>query len=200
MGPGKVIVGVLVLVTMAMFSGGCGGSGGSKDSTSIPTGGTTSQDSTSDSGGSESESVGPEPSKEFLGSGPNGKLAKIGKESSVAEREAASRVLEDYFQAREDGDWKGQCELLSSSVVEQIERAVSLNGKVECASALGQQAKGLPASVRLNTMEGPIDALRINQGINGFAFYHGSGGKDYVIPLIKQDGWKVVALTTEEIR
>lgn len=50
-------------------------------------------------------------------------------------------------------------------------------------------------------MTGPIDAFRINQRINGFAFYHGTRERDFVIPLIKQGGeWKVVTLQEEEIR
>ena len=51
-------------------------------------------DPTSGSRNSESTNPGPEPSKEFLSSGENGQLAKIGKESSGADREAASLALE----------------------------------------------------------------------------------------------------------
>jgi hypothetical protein len=192
---------VVVIMGLApMVVTGCGGSDSSGGSSS---GSTSSTASDSPPAGSSnppvSESPNTEPSKEFLGSGPNGSLAKIGKESGVAEREEASRVLEEFFTAGAAGDWKTQCSLLAASVKESIENAVSLTGGVGCAAALGAEAQGLPASVRANTMTGPIDAFRINQGINGFAFYHGTEGKDYVIPLIEQSGWKVVTLRSEEI-
>lgn len=201
MGLTKKILGALIVAGLAVMIGCGGGSSSNSDSTSPPT-------STSDSGATtapqntESPSSASEPSKEFLSNGKNGQLATIGKESSAAEREAASLALEENLDARAAGDWQTQCETLAASAVEQFEQAGStLTPKTSCAKGLEEQAQSLPAFARANTMTGPIDAFRINQGINGFAFYHGTRGQDYVIPLIKQDGeWKVVVPQEEEIR
>lgn len=202
---GRRLAGVLVTsAALAIAAAGCGGGGGSsssqsQDSTTQSSGTTAPEGSSPDSGkppGSEESVL--EPSREFVGSGPNGQLATIGEESGAAEREAASRALEKFFMAGQAEDWEAQCELLSSSVRESLE-APSL-GSVECPKALAAQASRSPPSVRANTMTGPIDAFRINEGINGFAFYHGTANRDYVIPLIEQGGgWKLVALQSEVI-
>jgi hypothetical protein len=198
-----------VAVVVAALGIGCGGGSDSSESSSPESGSTTTSKTTtsedSSSGPSKTpppESSSSEPSREFLGSGRNGKLAKIGKESSVAEREAASVALEKNLNARATGDWATQCATLAASAVEQIEKGASVLGAgTSCPKALEAQAAPVPAAARASTMTGPIDAFRINQGINGFAFYHGTGGKDYVIPMIKQGGeWKVVTLQEEEIR
>lgn len=200
--------GVLICaaLTAILMLPGCGGS---SSSTSGETSSSSTSEQTAASNSSESKnaesknSPSAEPSKEFLGKSPqNGQLAKIGKESSVAEREAASIALEKNLNAREAGDWETQCATLASATVEQVEKAASVLGAGPgCAGALEAQAGPVSPLARANTMTGPIDAFRINQGINGFAFWHGTRGKDFVIPMIKQRGeWKVVALQEEEIR
>jgi hypothetical protein len=183
---------LMVLGLTAVVISGCGGSDSSSSSTSDAS-------NVSTSGGSERSAL--EPSAEFLGQGQNGKLAKIGKESTAAEREAASLVLERNLNARAAGDWETQCATLASSAVEQLTRSSALTPGLSCPEALETQAKSLPTFALANTMTGPIDALRINQEINGFAFWHGTRGRDFVIPMIKQrGGWKVVIPQEQEIR
>lgn len=188
---------------VAMVAAGCGG-GGSESSSGSTTSNSDKTDAQSNtpSSNAASEDSSSEPSREFLGNGPNGKLAKIGKEASAEERETASRVLEKSLDARAAGDWTTQCSTLAASAVKQLEQAVAVLGSPPgCAQSLEVEAGPIPAPARANTMTGPIDAFRINQGFNGFAFYHGTKGRDFVIPLIKQGGeWKVVALQEEEIR
>jgi hypothetical protein len=47
-------------------------------------------------------------------------------------------------------------------------------------------------------MTGRIAALRV-EGAEAFAFFHGTGGIDYVIPMKKVDGrWKVGAVAPQE--
>jgi len=36
-------------------------------------------------------------------------------------------------------------------------------------------------------MTGPIDSLRIGEG-RGHAQYHGRGGRDWIVPVISEDG------------
>lgn len=193
--------GSIIAVLTAMLVVGCGGrSSSTDDSTPTPT---SDSSSSTTSKSTESKGSALEPSKEFLSGGKNGQLATIGEESSLVEREAASLALEQSLDARAAGDWAAQCETLASATVEQIEKSASLGGSggPGCAKALEAQARGLPPFARANTMTGPIDAFRINQDINGFAFYHGTRSRDFVIPLIMQRGeWKVVAPQEEEIR
>jgi hypothetical protein len=192
----KFTVTIAALVSAAVLVAGCGGGGSSSSSESSAT--ANPAKTTTSQGATTSVSSGAEPSKEFVGKGPDGKLAGYGKEASAAEREAASQVLEESMRARAAADWKGQCETLVKPLVEKIEGSGSVVGASGCAKALEVQAKPVPASARANTMTGPIDAFRI--GFNrGFAFYHGTKGKDYVIPMYKEGGkWKVAALTTQE--
>jgi hypothetical protein len=187
------------LAAILMLPGCGGGSDSTSGTTSNPS---SSSEQTAASNSAEPTTTSSEPSKEFMGKGPNGQLAKIGKEASAAVREEASIALEENLNAREAGDWETQCSTLASATVEQVEKGASVLGAAPgCAKALEAQAAPLPPASRANTMTGPIDAFRINQGINGFAFWHGTRGKDYVIPMIKQRGeWKVVTLREEEVR
>jgi hypothetical protein len=201
----RIAMALIAAALMAMI--GCGSSstdsGGSTDSgSSTSDSKSTTESAQTTKSNAEPTDSGAEPSKEFVGKGKNGQLAKIGKESSVAEREAASRALEENLDARAGGDWETQCETLASATVEQVEKGGAVLGaKSSCPEALEAQAGPVPPPARANTMTGPIDAFRVNQGINGFAFWHGTHGRDFVIPLIKQRGeWKVVALQEEEIR
>lgn len=191
------IAGMLVasaLAAMLLTACGGGGSDSSADSTtnSPKTKTTASQEATPE--GSQGE-----PSREFVGKGPNGKLATVGKESSPAEREAASRVLEESLKAREEGDWEAQCATLVGPLVQQLEEGSSVLGAGGgCPRALEAQATPVPESARANTMTGPIDAFRVKSN-QAFAFYHGTEGKDYVIPMIKEGGeWKLASLKEEE--
>jgi hypothetical protein len=188
----REIVTVLTVVgLMAVLIVGCGGGGSTSSAGSTSGSSATTSDSSSGGG---------EPSAEFAGKGKNGELATVGKEASVDEREAASQVLEESLTAREEGDWAGQCETLYAQVVEQIVKTGSVLGAgKDCAAALELQAKPTPASARVNTMSGPIAALRVIEGERGFAFWHGTGGADYVIPMLKENGeWKVASLKEEE--
>ena len=153
---------------------GCGGSGSSADSTS-----------------------GPEASASFFNPGGKNRVPKFGEEAEEDEREAASDVLEENLQARADGEWATQCDTLTTARVTNVKEA----GGGSCASALKGQALPLSESkaVRANTMDGPIDALRV-EGNRGFALYHGKNGKDYAMPMKKEDDeWKVSSLTESEL-
>jgi hypothetical protein len=185
---------VMAIVACLVILTGCGGSSdgssSGESSGSAATGSSTTA-SSADKGG--------EPSAEFAGKGENGNLAKEGKEASVADREAASKVLEESFESREAKAWAAQCGTLTAKAVkavEEEEEAEKAKAK-GCASSLESIGKTAPASVLENPMKEPIAALRIKGG-EAFAFFHGKGGKDYVIPLEKEDGeWKVNALAPQ---
>lgn len=178
-----------IVVSCLLVLSACGGS--SSDATS---GGTT--DTTAASSGGEAGNP-----SEFVGKGKNGKLAKQGKEASTAEREAASKVLEENLEARAAGDWTGQCESLNVKIREGIVR-VAPKGQAKsvalCATSLEGLAKNASKEILENPMTGPVAVFRI-KGNQGFAFFHGSGGKDYVMPMEKEgSGWKVTSLVPQE--
>jgi hypothetical protein len=197
---------VAALVTAALLTVvvvGCGGGGSDSSSGSKSPEGSTSKSSKKSEGSEPQPTAEPKspPSVEFVGKGENGQLATLGKVASTAEREAASRALEESFQARAASDWAGQCSTLAAEVIKQIEKtATVLGASPGCVKALEKQAEPTPPSALANPMTGPIDVLRTNLGVQAFAFFHGTENKDYVVPLTKEGGqWKVAALTTQEV-
>lgn len=169
----------LVAAQLAAVGAGCGSSGSSS---------------------SDSSSSG-EASAEFIRPGKKNGIATYGKEADNAEREAASRVLEENLQARADGNWSAQCASLSALAIREIERASSGLGGAGCANSLKSLAQPLARTKlsRANNMTGPIAALRV-EGNKGFALYHGTNDTDYAMPLLKEKGkWKVAAVLTQEI-
>lgn len=188
---------------MALMVAGCGSSSSSSDSTAA---GSTAAESTSDTGSTVAagESAADGAASEFVHPGKKNKevnlIIKAGKEAEPDEREAASKVLEENLEAREAHDWDGQCSSLSAGLVESIEKSASpVEAKAGCAKLVGQLGDKAPPEVLANNMEEPIAALVV-RGTQGFAFYHGTGGKDFMIPMIKEgETWTVASLTPEEI-
>jgi hypothetical protein len=133
----------------------------------------------------------------FIVKGKKNPIAAFGKEATSAEREAASKVLEENLEAREKGKWSVQCATLSKSVVAGIEERGSFIGiKGGCGKDLEAEAEPVPESVRANTMTGPVDVLR-TKGARAYALYHGTGGKNYAMEMKKEGGeWKVASLNT----
>lgn len=190
----------LAALACALALAACGGGGGSSATTSAGgASGASGSPSTNSSSSTAKDGKGGEPSSEFAGKGPNGELATAGREATAAEREAASKVVALSFAARETGDWGSQCGTLAAAVLKQLETPTSkLEKRRSCLEALEALAKKSPRSARENTMTEPLAALRIN-GSQAFAFYHGAGGKDYVVPMEKEGGeWKVAALAAQE--
>jgi hypothetical protein len=178
---GGVRRGVLVIgLSLLVAAGGCGGG---SDSTT----------------GSDDEASRPYPwvkgpSREFLVPKGDNVVQTYGREATKAEREQASRVITAWMRARAAKDWVNDCRQMSASyrrtLVQEDAFHVS-NGKVtNCPEALayfGPEASGDGK----NTLTGPIDSLRIEAGF-GYAQYHGSDGRDWIVPMNKEKGkWKV---------
>jgi hypothetical protein len=194
MGDGKLFRVVLIIGALtAGLLAGCGGGSGSSttDSSSSAGSGSTSEsstatDSTADSGESEA-------SAEFIRPGKKNKEVEFGQEADVAEREAASAVLEENLQARASGDWEGQCSSLTAEAVKVVEESAAKKGCAESLEALAQPISKSKA-VRADTMTEPVAALRV-KGDKAFALYHGAKGRDYAISLTKEGGeWKVATI------
>ncbi len=137
--------------------------------------------------------------------GPN-ELVEFGAEATPSTREAANAVIEKSFTARAAANFAAQCATLSKKAVEQINATahVSPSGKAPkgCAGKLKELATPLGKSkeAREDRLAEPIPAMRV-KGKKAFALFHGTEGKDWVIPLEQEDGeWRVAALQEEELQ
>jgi hypothetical protein len=110
----------------------------------------------------------------------------------------ASEVVTESLEARESAEFDVQCETLSLKGIEEIPGAEK---RQDCPKALKTFASPLSNTkeARKNTLVGPITALRV-KGDRGYALYHGNNGKDYAVPLEKEDGsWKAASVHDTEI-
>jgi hypothetical protein len=138
--------------------------------------------------------------REFLVPGGDNLVQSFGEEGTAAEREAASKVVHAWMKARVAEDWATDCRYLSRPYVKTLlwdVRGVT-NGRVRtCPAALeyfGDAASGTSG----NTLTGPIDSLRVKgpeeteTEWEAWAQWHGPGGRDWVLPLRREEGsWKV---------
>jgi hypothetical protein len=198
---------LLLAVSVLLASGlaACGG-GDSSDSTAASTA-TTTQESTAGSG-SESEDEGSgggssadDGSASFRTAGGDNSIQDFGEEADAAELDDAGTALSAYMEARAEDDWAKQCVLLAKTTVAPLEqlatRSAQFKGK-GCAAILEGLMSRAPASTRKNSLTDGIASLRVEDD-HGFALYHGAGGVDYFVPMVKEDGqWKVGAIAPSE--
>ncbi len=157
--------------------------------------------SSGDGGGDDEGSSADEPSASFRTPGGDNSIQNYGDEADMAEREAAATVLAAYLDARAAGDWAGQCRYLSKitrvPMEQYAERSPQTKGK-GCAAALEALTGNAASANSPSTLTGPIASLRV-EGVNGFVLYHGAGGVDYFVPMVKEGGaWKLGALAPSE--
>lgn len=185
MGNGSILRIACALALMAVASSGCGGgSGGATDAAN-----TESRPYPWVKG----------PSREFLH--PNGGdniVQTFGREATKAEREQASRVIAAWMRARAVQDWKKDCSYFGPGYRTNITDDAHgvTHGKVKnCPQALAY-FKHEASGDYVDNLDGPIDSLRVGvfkeQLNQGYAQYHGNDGKDWILPVEKEDGrWKV---------
>jgi hypothetical protein len=196
----------LLLAVSALLASGlaaCGG-GDSSDSTAAATA-TATQESTAGSG-SEGQGAGDgssadDGSSSFRTPGGDNSIQDFGEEADAAELDDASTALSAYMEARAKDDWAKQCVLLAKTTVAPLEqlanRSAQFKGK-SCAAILEGLMSRAPASTRKNSLTDGIASLRVEDE-RGFALYHGAGGVDYFVPMVKEDGqWKVGAIAPSE--
>jgi hypothetical protein len=123
------------------------------------------------------------------------------KESSSAEREAATKVLIQSLEARGTRDWAGQCHTLSANMAHVVEaNGVVIAPKQTCAENLATAGNKVPQAELADKMEGAIAALRLIGDGQAFAFYHGIEGKNYLIPMELEHGaWRVAAIAAQQL-
>lgn len=224
---GKTLLALMLAAVLALVAVGCGDSS-SSDTTATATtgagqtttggqqgddnsgaaekqsggdkGGSQESGDDSSSGGSQGSSAG-EGSASFRTTGGDNSIQNFGDEADESEREAAEANIDAYLEARAKGDWAKSCENLAKAAVQPIEQLAKSSPQLKgkgCGAIIGALSAQLPASSRANPLVSGVASLRI-EGERGFALFHGPGGTDYFIPLVKEDGeWKAGALAASE--
>ena len=140
-------------------------------------------------------------SASFRTPGGDNSIQNFGEEADAAEVDEASATLSGYMEARAKDDWAKQCTLLA-----QDRGGAARTARHPLAPVQGQGLRGdprgaagtAPASTRTNTLTDGIASLRFEDD-RGFALYHGTGGVDYFVPMVKEDGqWKIGAFAPSE--
>jgi hypothetical protein len=173
---------VLAILALAVAGSGCGGGSGSTDAAT-----------TSDPLAAYPEG----PTREFVVPGGDNVIQTFGREATPAEREQASRVIHKWMQARAVQDWKKDCSYWSKAARKTItEDAHSVtDGRVKnCPQALAYFGHDASGDYK-NNLDGPIDSLRLGEG-HGYAQYHGSDGRDWIVPVDGEGGKWLVATAT----
>jgi hypothetical protein len=138
------------------------------------------------------------PTREFLEPGGDNVVQTFGKEGTKAEREQASEVIAAWMRARAVQDWKKDCSYFGQGYNTNITDDAHgvTKGKVKnCPQALAY-FKHEASGDYVNNLDGPIDSLRVGvfkgQLKQGWAQYHGNDGRDWIVPVEKENGrWMV---------
>lgn len=138
------------------------------------------------------------PTREFLEPGGDNAIQTFGREGTKAEREQASEVIEAWMRARAVQDWKKDCSYFGQGYDTNITDDAHgvTHGKVKnCPQALAY-FKHEASGDYVNNLDGPIDSLRVGifkgQLNQGWAQYHGNDGRDWIVPVEKENGrWMV---------
>jgi hypothetical protein len=151
-----------------------------------------------ESGGTSSD----EGSASFRVPGGDNSIQDFGQEADSSERQAAAAALTAFLEAREKGNWQGQCDNLAKAAIAPLEELAKRSPQVKgkgCAATLGMLTGDAPASTRANPLTAAgVASLRVEGG-RGFALFHGTGGSDYFVPMVKEGGeWKVGAIGPSE--
>lgn len=135
------------------------------------------------------------PSREFLVRGGDNAVQTYGHEATKAEREQASHVIHAWMKARAAQDWAKDCSYFSQGYIETLITNDAMkvsHGKVKnCAQGLAFFGHAASGNYK-NTLAGPIDSLRVDQG-KGYAQYHGNDGHDWVITVEREGGRWLIA-------
>jgi hypothetical protein len=195
---------LLVAALLATGLAACGDSD-SGDSTAASTAPSTQESESTpaspENGGSGDDSSAAEGSASFLTPGGDNSIQNFGEEADSAQVDEVSTTLSGYLEARAEDDWAKQCALLAKPAVAPLEQLAARSPQFKgqgCAAVLESLLGTAPASSRADTLTNGVASLRF-EGDRGFALYHGAGGVDYFMSMIKEDGqWKVGAFAPNE--
>jgi hypothetical protein len=140
----------------------------------------------------------PGPTRQFIIPGGDNAVQTFGREASPAERKQAAEVIAAWMRARAVQDWAKDCSYFSSGYTKNITTDAHgvTHGRVKsCPEALAY-FKHEASGDYVNNFKGTtVASLRIGEG-HGYAQYHGTDGKDWIVPVERNDGeWKVSIAT-----
>ena len=172
--------GLVAICALLVSLAGCGGS----DSTSSASKGKTVDWSI----------YPPGPTRQFVVPGGDNAVQTFGREATAAERKQVTKVIQKWLRARAARNWAEDCRYLAPSSIKYAESSASYMAQHKvsgCTKALGVMAvKGQKVSLKYN-MAGGVVSLRLGEG-HGYAQYHGNDGRDWIIPVIRENGvWKI---------
>jgi hypothetical protein len=198
----------VLAAAVALALAGCGGGDDKSSTTAASTGTTTtaqsSQEKSGDGSATADSGSGGTSTKLALGSpsdvprseGGDNSIQNYGSEASTADRAAAGRALQSYYDALTSGDTDGACAMLTSHTRDSIERTIQqLQGQ-----GGGNLPKTCPQILKLTVSADPQSPqLRIDellslrrQGDNAFLIYKAGDGKVLSIAMSEENGsWKV---------
>jgi hypothetical protein len=192
-----LLAAILSALLLAALVAGCGSSSGDP-----PTSSTAGPTSSAGGNGNPLLIGQPGASSFIKPKNPNNKYAKFGKEANSAELAAASEVLAENLKAREAADFATQCATLSAKAHEEITEVKNPSkSKSLCAGALKKLASPLKNTeeFRVDNFGGLIAAFRV-KGKTGYALYHGTDKKDWMMPMFKEGSiWKASSISTTEV-
>lgn len=197
---GPLLAAALSALILAILLSACGSS--SSETSSSPTAGSTKPTKGSGNPLSVNESGGRGASSFIKPNSPNNKYAKFGAEASPAELTEASKVLTENLVARESADFATQCASLSIQANKEISEVQNPSeARSLCAGALKKLATPLKKTeaFRVDNFSGQLASLRV-KGKTGYGFYHGTDGKDWMMPMVREGTtWKASAIATTEV-
>jgi hypothetical protein len=139
----------------------------------------------------------PGPTRQFIVPGGDNVVQTFGREATPAEREKVSSDVQAWLRARAARNWAKDCSYLVASSVKYAESSASYMAQHKvssCDKALAVIAAKVQSASRTYNMAGGVVSLRLGEG-HGYAQYHGNDGRDWVVPVIREDGeWKIAAL------
>jgi hypothetical protein len=199
------------VLALALTFGGCGGGGGDdhSSSTAASTGTiTTGAETTPAQAGQQKPAEGStttaskgsftigSPSDVPRSKGGDNSIQDYGTEASEADRAAAGRALQAYYDALARGDTEGACALLTSRTREGIEQTLK-QLPIQGSNAPTTCSQGLKLTVDVGSGRSP--QLRLSELLSlrqqdeqAFLIYKAGDGKVYSMPM-GQDGtdWRV---------
>ena len=134
------------------------------------------------------------PSREFIVPYGDNIVQTFGDEATPAERKQVSQIMHAWFRARAAKQWTKDCSYFSRRYAKELTLDANnvTNGRVKtCPQALSYFGYKASGDVKNVNLEGQIDSLRVSRN-KGYAQYHGTDGKDWIIPVERENGeWKI---------
>jgi hypothetical protein len=198
----------VLAAAVAIAFAGCGGGDDKSSSTAASSAGTTttaqsSQKQSGDGSATEGSGSGGSSTKLALGSpsdvprseGGDNSIQDYGSEASTADRAAAGRALQDFYDALGRGDTEAACAMLTSHTREGIQQTIEqLQGQGGNLPKTCPQILKLTVSADQHSPQLQIDLLLSlrRQGDDAFLIYKAGDGKVRSIAMSEENGtWKV---------